>query len=351
MTVVTICAPLSADPTARIIDAARRAGGTATVRYVPELMPPQRFPADHAGDPGWHRPARAERQWRDLLAGTEVALGIPGDSPPGLRALTAAADRLTWVQGTAAGAGEQLRRAALPPDIAARLTVTSAAGIHARPLAEFALFGLLAFAKDIDLLRRGQDEAHWRSRWPMRQLGRGHVLVVGLGEIGREVARLCDAFGAQVTGVRRRPAGYVPGVARIVGIESLDDVLGSCDAVVVTLPGTPRTERLFDADRLALLPPHAVLVNVGRGSVVDGDALVAALAAGRLRGAALDVTDPEPLPPTSALWRRPDVIVSPHTAALTADEDDRIVALFADNLERWLTGRTLRNVVDPNAGY
>jgi phosphoglycerate dehydrogenase-like enzyme len=186
----------------------------------------------------------------------------------------------------------------------------------------------------------------------MRQLDRSHVVVLGLGGIGREVARLCTAFGARVTGVRRRPEGApVPGVERIVGLDDLDKVLPSCDSVVVALPGTPDTQHLLDAPRLGLLGPHAVVVNVGRGSVVDSDALLAALEAGRLRGAVLDVTDPEPLPSSSPLWRRPDVVISPHTAALTVDEDARLAALFADNLQRWLASRPLLNVVDLNAGY
>ncbi len=358
MTVVTICAPLSLDPTEAIALAVRRAGGAAEVRYEPALLPPQRFPADHTGDPAWRRPIQAEQRWQKLLAETEVAFGIPGDSPDGLRALVATAARLKWVQGTAAGTGEQLRRADLPADVARLLTVTSAAGVHARPLAEFAMFGLLAFAKDVDRLLEARDQARWPPRWPMRQLARSHVLVAGLGGIGRETARLCAAFGARVTGLRRRPSAgdmldgpEIPGVERVVGMDELDDVLRTCDAVVAALPGTPETEGLFDGKRLAMLPSHAVVVNVGRGSVVDAAALVAALDAGRLRGAVLDVTDPEPLPSASPLWRRPNVIISPHTAALTVDEDDRIVQLFAENLERWFAGGRLRNVVNAHVGY
>jgi glyoxylate/hydroxypyruvate reductase len=137
----------------------------------------------------------------------------------------------------------------------------------------------------------------------------------------------------------------------VVTLDELDRVLMGADAVVVTLPGTPATRGLLDARRLALLPTHAVLVNVGRGSVVDSTALANALDNGKLRGAVLDVADVEPLPPESVLWGRANVIISPHTAALTVDEDDRILALFIDNLDRFLTGRPLRNVVDSDAGY
>jgi phosphoglycerate dehydrogenase-like enzyme len=350
--VVTVCVPLGADPTEAVDAAARNAGRPVDLRYEPSLLPPQRFPADHAGEPGWSRSTVDEERWRRLLAETTVAFGIPGDTPAGLHDLAETAHGLRWVQGTAAGTGELVRRADLSPATVARLTVTSAAGVHAQPLAEFALFGLLALAKDFDRLREAQSTAQWLPRWPMGQLYRSHVVVLGLGGIGREVARLCTAFGARVTGVRRRPDGDpVPGVERIVGLDDLDKVLPSCDSVVVALPGTRDTQHLLDASRLGLLGPHAVVVNVGRGSVVDSDALLAALEAGRLRGAVLDVTDPEPLPPSSPLWRRPDVVISPHTAALTVDEDNRLTDLFADNLHRWLTARPLRNVVDTNAGY
>jgi phosphoglycerate dehydrogenase-like enzyme len=138
---------------------------------------------------------------------------------------------------------------------------------------------------------------------------------------------------------------------RVVALDELAGILPEADAVIVTLPGTAQTRGLFDSALLKLLPPHAALVNVGRGSVVDTGALVAALDAGSLRGAVLDVVDTEPLPAESPLWNRPNVILSPHTAAMTIDEDDRLTALFADNLGRLLNGRPLRNLVDLNAGY
>jgi phosphoglycerate dehydrogenase-like enzyme len=349
---VTICVPLSLDPTAEIERAAQFGGREVALRYEPSLLPPQQFPADHRGAPDFVRAEPEERRWRRMLADTDAALGFPGDGPAGLRQLAELAPRLRWVQGTAAGAGEQVAVAGLPSDVLARLCVTSAAGLHAVPLAEFALFGLLAFAKDADVLGEASHAREWRSRWPMRLLRDSHVVVLGLGGIGAEVARLCTAFGAKVTGVRRSLSGRVPdGVDAVVRLADLDELLPRADAVVVTLPGTAETRGLLGAARLALLPPHAVVVNVGRGSVIDSAALAAALDAGALRGALLDVADEEPLPATSPLWARPNVVISPHTAALTVDEDDRIVALFADNLQRMMSGQPMRNVVDTTAGY
>jgi phosphoglycerate dehydrogenase-like enzyme len=349
---VTICVPLDIDPTPVIEQVATAAGRQVRVHFHPDLLPPQRFPADHKGEPDYRRSDTDELAWQRLLAETDIALGFPGDSPAGLQTLIQAAPRLKWVQGTAAGTGEQAIGAGLGAETSARLTITSAAGLHAVPLAEFALFGLLALAKDLDVLQQASADRQWLPRWPMRLLAGSHVLVVGMGGIGREVARLCAAFGATVTGVRRSAGGQVPpGIDRVVGLDDLDGILPSADAVVLTLPGTEHTRHLFDGARLSLLAAHAVLVNVGRGSVLDTGALIDALDARTLRGAVLDVTDVEPLPAESALWGRSNVIISPHTAALTTDEDARIVALFADNLRSFLAAEPLRNTIDLAAGY
>jgi glyoxylate/hydroxypyruvate reductase A len=348
---VSVCAPLAVAPTAAVEQIADAVAGV-DVRFEPSLLPEQRFPADHCGADDFARDPAGEGAWRRMLADTDIALGIPGDSADGLRCLVDLAPRLRWVQGTAAGMGEQVARACLPADVLARVTFTSAAGLHAVPLAEFALFGLLTFAKDADVLAAAGQARQWLPRWPMRRLRGSSVLVLGLGGVGREVARLCSAFGCRVIGVRRRVDGPVPdGVETVASLADLDRLLPSADAVVVTLPGTAETAGLLDGRRLALLPPHAVVVNVGRGSVIDSVALAARLEARALRGAVLDVADQEPLPLDSPLWGRPDIVISPHTAALTVDEDDRIVELFTDNLRRFLAGTPLRNVVDPVAGY
>ena len=355
---VSITVPLTDDPTEAVLAAVGELGKSTSVdvRWEPDLLPPQRYPADHRGEPDFVRSPANQARWEQMLAGTDVSLGIPGDSPNGLRSLMAAAPNLRWVQGTAAGAGEQVAGAGLEPSQLQQVRVTSAAGLHGVPLAEFAVSGLLAMAKDHAVLRAASQAHEWRSRWPMGLLDGSRALVLGLGGIGVEVARLLAAFVVEVTALRRRPDRDDPhalpmGVARLVSLDELDEVLPQADSVVSTLPGTGTTRGLLDARRLALLPAHAVVVNVGRGSVVDSGALVAALDAGRLRGAVLDVTDTEPLPPSSPLWGRDDVLLSPHTAGLTLSEDRSITALFADNLTRFLTDRPLRNLVDPAQGY
>jgi glyoxylate/hydroxypyruvate reductase A len=351
-TTVTVCVPLSLDPTEVIEAAARSAGHQVSVQYRPDLLPPQRFVSDHRGADGFVRAAADELEWQRLLATTSIAFGIPGDDPAGLARLAGVAPGLRWVQGTAAGAGEQVAAAGLAPSVLERLQVTSAAGVHAVPLAEFAIFGLLALAKDVDRLADANAAREWRPRWPMRLLAGSRVVIVGLGGIGRQTALLASAFGATVIGVRRTVEGELPaGVSRVVALDKLAEILPDADSVIVTLPGTEQTRGLFDSALLSLLPAHATLVNVGRGSVINTAALVAALDAGALRGAVLDVADVEPLPASSPLWHRPNVIISPHTAAMTLDEDDRLTALFADNLGRLLDGRPLRNLVDITTGY
>ena len=349
--VVTICAPLALDAGPVLTQVLADLGELVEIRHHPELLPPQRYRGDHQGEPGFQRTPDQQRQWVELLADTEVALGVPGDSPAGFRELAERAPKLRWVQGTAAGAGEQLAAAGLSPDQLSQLTVTSAAGVHAEPLAEFVLFGLLALAKDVDRLAELSRRREWAPRWPMRPLRGSHVTVLGLGGIGQEVCRLLAGFGVHVTAVRRTPGPPTDAPAEVVSFDRLDEVLPGSDAVVVTLPGTDETRGLLDSRRLALLPDHAVVVNVGRGSVVDSDDLADALDRGTLRGAVLDVADQEPLPEDSRLWGRDNVILSPHTAALATDEDERILELFGDNLRRFLRGEPLRNLVEHARGY
>jgi phosphoglycerate dehydrogenase-like enzyme len=178
----------------------------------------------------------------------------------------------------------------------------------------------------------------------MRQVSEMTVLVVGLGGIGAEVARRLSGLGATVVGTSRhhRPVDHVD---RLTRTDQIAETVPGVDAIVLTLPGTAATERLIGADVLAAVKPGTILVNVGRGTVVDEDAL-AALRDGRIGFAALDVFAAEPLPDDSPLWDEPNVLVSPHTAALNAAEDRLIAELFAANASRLLNGEELRNVVD-----
>lgn len=342
---VVIATPLEEE----LIERIRREVPEVTVHSEPELLPPTRYPSDHRGDPDFERDAESERHWWELLARGDVLFGIPGDTPSGLAEAARRCPQLRWVQATAAGAGEQVRTAALDPEQLARIEVTSAAGVHAGPLAEFVLLGMLAFAKDLPRLRRDQESRRW-DHYPVRELAGGTVLVLGVGGIGLEVARLAKAFGMHVLGVKRVPDA-APYVDEMYDMSAVSGLAARADTVVCTLPATEQTMGLVSRRFLEALPAGATFVNVGRGAVVDEEALGDVLSKGRLAGAALDVFDTEPLPAASPLWKLDNVIVAPHTMALSVHENRRIVSLFIDNLRRYRLGKPLRNSVDTQHFY
>jgi phosphoglycerate dehydrogenase-like enzyme len=320
--------------------------------WEPDLLPPARYPGDHAGDPGFRRDADGEARWAEMLAEAEVLFGIPGDTPAGLAVTVAAAPKLRWVQATSAGAGEQLRAAGLSQEDLDRVTMTTGAGVHAIPLAEFAILGMLVVVKDVPRLAADQGEHVWGPKRPAGELHGRTLFLLGLGNIGLEVARLAKAFGMRTVGFRRTPAGEPPRwTDELRGVDQLAATIGQADAVVVSLPGTPETSGMVSREVIARMRPECVFVNLGRGAVVDEQALTEALREHRIAGAVLDVFATEPLPSSSELWGLDNVLVSPHTAALSADENRRLVELFTGNLRAWLAGRPLRNVVRTDAWY
>jgi phosphoglycerate dehydrogenase-like enzyme len=338
---VAVVTPLSEELAALV----ERLEPRVEMLYEQELLPPVRYPADHHGDPSFTRTPDQERRFAAIIADADALYGVPGEDARALRRALDSNPRLRWVHTMAAGGGELVKAADLSTEQLERVTFTTSAGVHAGPLAEYALFGLLAGAKNLPRLQADAARHEWPDRWLMGQLREQTVLVVGLGGIGREVARLLAAFGTRVIGTSRR-GEPVEGVAELVHPSELAAVVGRVDGIVVTLPGTAATERLVSADVLAAVRPGTTLVNVGRGSVIDEDALVAALRDGRIGSAALDVFAAEPLDPASPLWDLPNVLISPHNAALTPAEGPRIAELFADNAARLLDGRPLRNEVD-----
>jgi phosphoglycerate dehydrogenase-like enzyme len=313
--------------------------------YEQELLPPARYPADHHGDPSFTRTPEQQRRFDGMIADADALYGVPGEDSAALRRAVEANLRLRWVHTMAAGGGALVKAAKLSAEQLARVTFTTSAGVHAAPLAEYALLGLLAGAKNVPRLRADAARHEWPHRWLMGQLREQTVLVVGLGGIGREVARVLAALGTRVIGTSRR-GEPVDGVAEVVHPSELAAVAGRVDGIVVTLPATAATDKLVGADVLAAVRPGTTLVNVGRGTVVDEDALVAALRDGRIGFAALDVFTVEPLDRGSPLWDLPNVLISPHNAALTPAEGRRIAELFAENAGRLLDGRPLHNVVN-----
>lgn len=316
------------------------------VVYEPGLLAPPRYPADHTNTVA--RNPEDEARWRGLLAEAEVLFDFDHTNR---QALPELAPRLRWVQATSAGIGQFVRRMGYDTRMPGAV-FTTASGVHARPLAEFCAMAMLMFSRNLWQMQRLQAERRWE-RFGATDLAGRTLGVVGLGRIGAEVARLGRALGMTVLGVKRTPSGAPAdlGCDELVGPDGLAGVLRRAEFLVIITPHTAETERMLGAAELALLPRGAVLINIGRGSVLDEGALVAALREGRLGGAALDVFESEPLPPESPLWTLPNVLVSPHSASTSDRENARLADLFCDNLRRYLAGEPLRNVLNTTTLY
>ena len=315
-----------------------------------ELLPPMRHPADFAGDPSFSRTPEQQARFDELVDSAEVLYGIPDVQPPALARTVAANPKLRWVMTMAAGGGGQVVAAGLPDEALQRIVFTTSAGAHGIPLAEWAIFGLVCGCKELPRLQRQQRAHEWPNRVVGRPLEGSTVLIAGLGGIGQQVAKRCKALGMTTLGVKRR-VSEVENVDEVHPLDDLASIVGRADHIVLTLPGTAQTEKLVNAQLLSLAKPGVTIVNVGRGTVIDEDALVDALRSGQVGFAALDVFAVEPLPADSPLWDLDNVLVSPHSGGLDSREDERICEIFCDNLRAYLAGRTLANVVDPALGY
>jgi glyoxylate/hydroxypyruvate reductase len=311
----------------------------ARVLYDPELVAPPRYGADHSGRPDFRRNPEQEATFRRWLAEADVLYDVDRRIAPELPVL---APRLRWIQFTSSGIGELLRATGLDRT---GIVMTNAAGIHAVPLAEHAILSMLYFTKDVPARLDDMRARRWE-RYCGRELRGRTVGIIGLGNVGREVARLSRALGLYVIGVRRSSVDD-PGRHHADEVRppaELDAVLPRCDVVVLILPRTPETERIMGPRQFELLPAGAILINIGRGALVDEQALLDALRSGRLAGAALDVASREPLPPDHPLWAEPRVLITAHSASTVDRENERLTDLFVDNLRRFVDGQPLRNV-------
>jgi phosphoglycerate dehydrogenase-like enzyme len=256
------------------------------------------------------------------------------------------ADRLAWIHITAAGVDTLLFDELRESDV----VVTNARGVFDRPLAEYVLGAVIAYAKDsltsFDMQRRHE----WRHR-ETRSITGATALVVGTGGIGREIAKLLRAAGVVVRGAGRRAVADDPDFGEIVDSANLAAEVGWCDHLVLAAPLTASTRGLVDARVLAAMKPDAHLVNIARGPMVDEAALLEALAEHRIGGATLDVFDIEPLPPGHPLWDAPNVTVTAHMSADAVGWREALAEGFATNARRWLAGQPLLNVVDKKLGY
>jgi len=300
---------LAPEPADYAADAVRRAGGTVVgLDDAPEGLV-------------WTRPT----SWGEI--------GPALDRAPTVR----------WVQLPFAGVEEAVAAGVLRPGV----QWACAKGVYSEPVAEHALALALAALRSVPRYSR---ETSWTGQSAVT-LYDAPVVVLGGGGITASLLRLLEPFRADVTVVRRDAGREVPGAARTVGVNRLDDVLAGALVVVLALALTPDTERVVDARRLARMRPDAVLVNVARGRHVDTDALVEALHDGRIGAAALDVTDPEPLPDGHPLWSLPTCLVTPHTANPWATAQPLLARRVQENVRRAAAGEPLLGLVDVDAGY
>ena len=276
--------------------------------------------------------------------------------------------QLRWMQQWSAGADWLMDY----PDVQKMdFTLTNASGVHAVPISEHIFAFLLAFARHIPQAVRAQQNHIWIANGKqsdgasgpsderlstltdqdMLELADKTLLLLGVGAIGERTAKIADVFDMHVIGVRHSPEKSVPHVAQMVGNDELLRVLPQADFVVITLPLTPETRGLFDAEKIGAMKESAYLINIGRGEIVDEEALVQALQQEKIAGAGLDVFQQEPLPEESPLWAMENVIVTSHYAGLTPRYDERAFNIFIDNLRRYREGEELRNVVDKEMGY
>lgn len=342
---VMIATPLDAELAARIA-----LNSHVRLHYEPDLLPPARFPSDHRGVVNFERNPADENRWQQLLADAEVLYGFPGDTPEGLAAVVHGCPRLRFVQATAAGAGEQVAAAGLSDEDLDRVAVSTASGVHGGTLTEFTILGLLSFTRDLRRIEADQAARRW-VHYATEDLEGERILVLGTGVIGSQVARVAGALGMHTIGINRSGSTSEGPFDEVHSSQHLARLAAGVRALVVTLPLTPQTRGMVDAHVLDALADNAVVVNVGRGAVIDEPALIAALQSGGLAGAALDVTTEEPLRNDSPLWTMPNVLLSPHTAALSPRENERIVELFIDNIERLADGRELINRVTSSQRY
>jgi len=308
--------------------------------------------------PGYNEPPPAGEETEEqakatvaeVLAATEVLLSNPMVPDTILQR----APNLKWLQLTSAGVDRLIDSDLVR---SGKVMVTTASGIHAVPIGEYVIGSMLAYAKGFPRAFRNQEKNLWQG-YVATELEGATVGILGLGAIGRHVARLAQGMGMRVLATRRSQKERMPGedagepfVTEIFPRDEIPALLGQSDYVVLAVPLTDESRHMIGEAELRAMKPNAVIVNIARGAVIDQPALIAALKKGAIGGAALDVTDPEPLPADSELWGLDNVMVTPHISGGTPKYMTRAIELFCDNLRRYLEGETLRNVVDPSRGY
>jgi len=280
----------------------------------------------------------------ELIANTQVWIGNPS-----LRQISQAA-ALRFVQLNSAGADYYFKE---PGSVPPHVLIACSSGAFGLSISEYMVGGLLMLMRRMHIYRDQQHSSLWRRAGKAHTIHGSSVLVVGVGNLGSEFAMRIKSLGARVTGVRRSGSAHQGCFDEVFNIDELDSLLPNADVVALCVPGTTRTAGLMGSERLKLMKHGSYLINVGRGSAVDAYALCRELQSGRVAGALIDVTDPEPLPSEHPLWREENALITPHVSGIydVRHSLDRIIEIAAENLIRFDSDQPLINLVDPITGY
>jgi phosphoglycerate dehydrogenase-like enzyme len=283
---------------------------------------------------------------KGLGAAADAEVAFSGNNPRRVRKLLDATPKLRWYHTVSAGVEN------MPlPELAQRgIVLTNNSGSYDIQIAEHLMAFVFAASRQLHRYRDSQRASEWKEQ-QHAELRDATIVVYGMGSIGGEIARLASAVGMRVIGVRRNAGASEPGIDRVVGADRLADVVGEADYLAIAAPLTSATRGAVSRDVISRLKPSAWIMNIGRGAIIDEPALIEALQARRIGGAALDVFMTEPLPKDSPLWRLENVIITPHHSGSSPRAGERTLALFAENLRRYKAGEPLINRVDFEAGY
>jgi len=278
----------------------------------------------------------------EQLARAQIVVGFPRpeDLPK--------AKNLSWLQTPSAGVGAYTNKTLYQNE---SILLTSAVGTYGKQIADHVLGMIIAFNHNFFLYHRQMETQHWERYFPTSDIWESTILLIGFGDIGKNIAIRAKAHGMQVIAVKRTMSEKTQYVDEVYTSESLDDLLPRADYVVLCVASTPQTENIFDARRIGYMKKGSYLINVARGALVDQEAMIQALENGNLAGAGLDVTEPEPLPPENALWRMPNVFITPHASGMSLSDSHQVFNIFFENLRQYFSGGTMRNLVEFDLGY
>ena len=284
-----------------------------------------------------------QKNYQEYLKEAQILIGnIPSNE-------IALGKKLEFIQTNNAGVEEYTKPGVIPSNI----KFCCASGCYGLAISEYMLACVLSLIKHLNVYRIYQQDHDWKDAGHVTSIYGSKTLVVGLGDIGSEFGQKMHLLGSSVTGIRRHTDSKPDWLEAIYPLDKLDDIIGDFDFVALSIPNTKATAHLMDLSRLKKMKKSAILINVGRGNAVVTDDLYKALNEGIIAGAAVDVTDPEPLPADNPLWDARNIIITPHTSGQyhLPETLERIIRLSAENLKAYTTGQPLKSLVDFNTGY